>query len=243
MTSKALTTVDPSTYAVVAQSEAMGALKDALSEGETLDFSMLPRIKMPAAGGQNWELPNGDAVKELQGVIMLRQPVRAFWAAEFESSGGGTPPDCHSTDNVNGIGLYGNFQGVMSATNPTGKCVTCPMDAWGSGHDNAKACRQLTRIFLLFPDSVLPTVVTLAPASFKAAQQYVVGLGAMGQRYHEVVTGIGLIKAQSKGGIAYSEAIFRTIAPIEGEALAGLRAYRASLLPNLQAAAADVSEG
>ena len=154
--SKALKIIDTNTYAVLQPgNDALTILEDTLAPGEQLDVFSLPCIKAPAGGGGTWELPNGESAKEIQAIVLHRQVVRAYWGASFEESGGGSPPDCSSMDAIIGEG------------DPGGVCRFCPNNAWGSGKDNGKACRQITRLFLLFPDSILPVLLSLPPSSFK----------------------------------------------------------------------------
>ena len=197
-------------------------LADVLAPGEQLSLSSFPAIKIPAGGGLAWTLPDGEPAKEIQCVILHRQPVRAFWREAF--SGEGNPPDCTSIDNLIGQG------------DPGGECATCPLNEWGSGSESGKACRQITRLFVLLPESQLPILLPLPPSSYKAAQSYALNMAGMGRRYYGVVSAISLLQDKSRGGITYSKAAFRTVAPLDATAAAGIAAYRERMLPYLTAA-------
>ena len=136
-------------------------------------------------------------------MLVMRQPVRAYWAESF--SGGGAPPDCSSEDAVYGNGALGK----LSDGNPSGLCKECPMSKFGSGKDNGQACRSITRLFLLTPDYAIPLLVTLPPTSFGAAQDFVVLQAAQRKAITSFETVLALTQAQSKGGINYSVAMLK----------------------------------
>ena len=218
-----------------AGSTAVAAVQQAMGPGESLSFDLLERAKIPAGGGKAWNLDDG-AATELEGILVLRQPVRAYWRESFEATGGGNPPDCSSLDNQFGVGT------------PGGDCSTCPFAEFGSAVDDkgeakaGQACKQLTRLFLLRTDSVLPMFISLPPSSYKEAQKYTVMLAAKGIPYHRVITKIGLSSAKSSGGINYAKAEFsrgRNLEPSEVEAV---EAWRGSFLPMLEAMSVEQAE-
>ncbi len=215
-------------------------LSETLTAGETLTPQLLPTIKVPAAGGRNWELPDGSAVPTLTAVILYRQTPRAYWVEAF-GEGGNKAPDCWSTDGVLGIGWYDgthfdpeNGNGL----NPGGKCFTCPMSEFGSGKGNAQACRQLTRLFLMFEDSILPTVLLLPPSSYRVCQEYAIGAVNQGG-ITRVLSTIGLEQERNPDGIVYSKASFHTASKLDPAATLRIRDYRQAIVPHLQAMAAE----
>ncbi len=221
-------------------------LEETLTPGEQLTPQLLPTIKIPAAGGRNWELPDGSAVPALSGVVLYRQTPRAYWLNAFGEGGGNNAPDCWSADGVAGNGYYDgqHFDAEDgNVLNPGGKCFTCPQSVWGSsGKGNSQACRQLTRLFLMFEDSVLPTVLVLPPSSYQVCQQYAVAAVNRGG-LTRVVTTVGLEKDKNPDGIEYSRATFHVAASLDAAAQARIQAYRAAIVPHLKAmAAAPVTE-
>jgi hypothetical protein len=206
--------------------ESASALAETLAPGETLSLSDLPTVKVPTAGALNWQLPDGGAAKTIDGVIVARQPVRAYWATSFDEGGGGAPPDCSSTDLLTGIGDNGTPEAGPHA------CATCPMAQFGSATNargeqtQGQACRQITRLFVLQEGSMLPTLVALPPSSYAAAKRY-----AVRQPLHSVETSISLTNAKSGGGINYSEATFAVNRVLEPEERAAMTAYREAILP------------
>jgi hypothetical protein len=60
---------------------------------------------VPAGGGTTFSVPTLDGeqdMKELVGIIAFVQPGRSWWQVSMEESGGGSAPDCSSTDGVTG---------------------------------------------------------------------------------------------------------------------------------------------
>jgi len=241
---KALVPQEPGKYALVAQAalDASSAMAEALAPGETLSINDLPTVKVPTAGALNWQLPNGDAAKTIDGVILLRQPVRAYWKARFDDTGGGEPPDCTSDDLITGIGNNGTEEGDLQYTADGEEawigrhaCMTCPWAQFGSAV-NAKGeptagqrCRQITRLFMVTEDSMLPTLVLLSPTNFTAAKGY-----AVRQPLTSVETSIGLEPDKSGGGITYSRATFKAVRKLEPEERAAMEAYKAAIMPFLR---------
>lgn len=229
---KALTVSEPGKYALVAQAalDASEAMAEALAPGETLSINDLPTVKVPTAGALNWQLPSGDAAKTIDGVILLRQPVRAYWKGSFDESGGGAPPDCSSADLQTGIGDNGEGGSVHA-------CATCPWAQFGSA-TNAKgepaggqACRQITRLFIATEGEMLPLLVLLSPTNFNQAKGY-----AVRQPLTSVETSIGLENATSGNGIKYSRATFRAVRKLEPEERAVMESYRTAIAPFLKQA-------
>lgn len=176
---------------------AIEALKSNL-EGETLSPMDLDRVTVPAGGGVSWCIPTLDGdenTQEIVGVIVGVQNCRAYWAGDF--SGGGDPPDCVSEDNVTGVG------------DPGGLCKNCPMAEFGSdSRGKGQACKQIKRLFVLRPKSMLPLVVTLPPTSIRPATKYLLRLAGAGLKYQAAVTRITLEKTKNSEGISYSTAVF-----------------------------------
>ena len=204
-------------------------LSDSLPEGETLDVFDLPIIKVPAGGGSGFDLPGGEVAKTFEGVLILRQPVRAYWQESFAAGGGGSPPDCSSEDAIVGHG------------NPGGECNLCALSEFGTavkddGSEAAgQACRQITRMFILQPTGILPVMLTLPPSSGKAARQYTNGVvGRLARPYWSVVTRVGLESAQSRDGIKFSRARFEVAWLMSPEDAAVFQAYRDSMIGTLR---------
>jgi hypothetical protein len=190
-------------------------------------------MKVPAAGGTFFELPDGNPAKQLHAVVMAFTVQRAFWNTEF--SGEGNPPDCSSVDNIHGIGLWGSQTAedgtvTISNGNPGGKCATCPMAAFGSGKGNSQACRQITRMLLLLEGHPMPVILSVPPGSYDAFKTYrTTILRPLGIPPHRTTTRVSLVAAQSKTGIAYSQLHFELGGEVAPELQAQIDEARALL--------------
>jgi hypothetical protein len=172
-----------------------------------VDPSMLDRVKVPSGGSTIWEVPGlGDeteAEKELVGVIVGIQNVRSYFASKY--TGGNEPPDCSSSDGINGIPSSDSIEGYG------GKCATCPKSQWGSAVDDdgnptdGQACSQRKLLMLLRPDSMLPLVVNVPPSSLKELDKLLLRLTAKKVPFFGAVVSLKLIKEKSGGGIEYSK--------------------------------------
>ena len=202
---------------------AIEALKSNL-EGESLSPMDLDRVGVPAGGGVSWCIPTlaGDeTTQEIVGVIVGVQNCRAYWSGDF--AGGGDPPDCVSEDNVTGVG------------EPGGVCKTCPNAQFGSdSRGKGQSCKQIKRIFLLRPASMLPLVITLPPTSIRPATRYLLRLAGAGLKYQAAVTRITLEKTQNSEGIKYSVATFALAGNLDPGQAAAMEDYAKSMGPLLR---------
>lgn len=185
-------------------------------DGETLTPFELERIRVPAGGGQAWELPDGEPAKTVEGIILHQRIIRSYWSSTIEDSGGGSPPDCSSADGKVGIG------------EPGGVCATCPMAQFGS-NGYAQACKQIRVIFLARPGEMLPTVIMVPPSSIGNTKKYLLSLASKSRPYTGVVTRFGLEKAQSKGGIGFSRIVPEMARVLEPEEAKAVRELASSL--------------
>jgi hypothetical protein len=201
---------------------AIEALKSNL-EGETLSPMDLDRISVPAGGSVTWCVPTLEGEEntpEIVGVIVGVQNCRAYWAGEF--SGGGDPPDCVSEDNVTGVG------------DPGGTCKFCKFAEFGSdSRGKGQACKQIKRLFVLRPSSMLPLVVNLPPTSLKAATRYLLRLAGNGLKYQAAVTRITLEKTKSGDGIAYGTAVFALAGKLDATQAQSMEEYARAMGPLL----------
>lgn len=189
--------------------------------GDTITARDLDRVKVPSGGGQVWEVPSidgTDAVKSIEGVIVHRTTRRAYWPNKYE--GGGEQPDCASDDGVQGIG------------DPGGPCGECPFNEFGSGRDGiGKACKEVRQLFVVTEDSLIPIVINVPPASLANVKAYFLRLMRVQLRPTDVVTHIGLEKAQSKTDITFSRVTLTAGPRLEPEAAARLKQYADILQP------------
>lgn len=233
----ALATFDPSTsaYPVLFGTEDGGGIAEIISDNfgdEGFRPSDLERIKMPAGGGRAWDIPDEPPVAVLEGVIVSWHTARSFWFRSLDDSDETTPPDCASMDGQLGNGEFG----PGSQGNPSGECAVCPMNAYGSGGANSKACKEQRQLFLLQPGSVLPLVVSLPPTSLAPFRKYMTRLASKGIPYYGVVTRMSL-RAEKSGANTYS-----VVEPSRGDLLspeerAAAKQYGATIKNSVREAA------
>lgn len=184
-------------------------------EGLQISF---PRVKIPAGGALQFEIPsddpeNPDYAKNLVGVILFHHPNNAYWPEGSEYDDNATPL-CSSVDGKLGIG------------EPGGSCAVCALNQFGSAAGgNGKACKNMRVLYLLRSGEFMPLQVTLPPTSLKPFREFMNQSFMLRRRaaYGSVVQ-IGL-KKMSNGKDDYSVATFRRLHDFSGEELAQIRAY------------------
>ena len=170
-----------------------GALNDTTEDLAGLDLTF-DRIKIPAGGATAFEIPDGDSeevnmVKEIVGVILLHHPAYAYYKDKY--NGGSNPPDCGSFDGVNGTG------------DPGGVCASCPLNQFGSGEGQSKACKNRRMIYVLMEGELFPMVLSLPTGSLKEFTKYLKRQLSKGRKLNQIVTKISLKKATNSSGIAF----------------------------------------
>ena len=184
-------------------------------EGLQMSF---PRIKIPAGGTLQFEIPsddpeNPDYAKTLVGVILSNHPNNAYWPEGSEYDDSATPL-CSSVDGKQGIG------------EPGGSCASCALNQFGSAAEgNGKACKNMRVLYLLRSGEFMPLQVTLPPTSLKPFREFMNQSFLLRRRatYGSVVQ-IGL-KKMNNGKDDYSVATFRRLYDFSGEELAQIRQF------------------
>jgi hypothetical protein len=232
--SKAIATKDAGVVnfpALMVEGNAIAEAMKANMEGEQFSAFDLETIKIPAGGGKIWSVPSIEGeieTDQLLGIILGTQNCRAWWETAFADSGGGTPPSCASEDGLVGMGEMGRG----SAGNPSGLCADCPYSKFGSDiRALGQACKQISRVFFLMPDSAMPRVLCLPPTSLKNGRQYKLRLGGQGLIFHQVVTRVTLVDDKNKTGIKYSKAIFAMAGKLTAEQAEKTSAMHRDLKP------------
>lgn len=168
-------------------------------EGLTAFFE---RIKMPSGDTTVFQVPSDnpdepELVREITAVILYHHPIRAYFKEKY--TGATVPPDCGSLNAVEGHG------------EPGGICEHCQYNVFGSGENNAKACKERRRLYLLLEGELFPVMLSLPTGSLKEFGRYIMRCLSKGYKTNAVVTRITLAKATNKGGIAYAKAVFRMV--------------------------------
>jgi len=207
------------------QSELAELIRDTL-EGESLHAHDLDRVKVPSGGSTTWEVPSLDgevSMKVIEGVIVSRATRRAYWSNPEPTD---EAPQCSSEDGVEGVG------------DPGGPCTECPFNEWGSSPKGAgKACKETRQLFVVQPDSLIPIVVTVPPASLANVKAYLLRLLRAQIKGTDVITKISLEKVNNKQGTPYARVLLAAGERLDPEASARMRAYAAAMEPAFQAAA------
>lgn len=251
----------PLNYQILAiePSSIVEMLAENTGEASISEFD-LDRVKVPAGGSTTWAVPSlegEEELKTLEGVIVHQRTVRSFWAQRMEESGGGSPPDCSSSDGIYGIGTpkLGDIEhpdlrnaNVMQRYTAEGEeirsgqflCKTCPLAAFGSGgNGRSQACKQSRLVFILRENSVLPMLVAAPPSSLRAIKQYMLRLSGAGVPFYGVVTGFSLKKEKNADNIQYSEILPAMVQRLSPEDTLRMRAVSQALAPVLAAVSAD----
>ena len=105
----------------------------------------------------------------------------------------------------------------MGEGTPGGVCSECPLNEFGSGENNSKACKTRRRVFLLREGELFPMILSLPTGSMKEFSRYIKRLLSKGKKSNMVVTRFSLKKATNANGIAYSQAQFAIDRPLTSE--------------------------
>lgn len=216
-------------------------MRDNLGEGGVTAFD-LDRVKVPSGGGVAWEIPSltGEAEvgRTFDGIIVHWREPRSYWAVSLDESGGGSPPDCSSTDGKTGVG------------DPGGNCATCRLSQFGSGPKGGggQACKQMRLMFVLREDALLPIALFAPPTSLGPLRKYFLRLASQGKRYSDVVTRFALSKATSATGIEYAVIDPSVSEVLSAGEIAAVRSYSAGMAAafdavQLTADVVDVPQG
>ena len=222
-----LATQEP-TYAVARMGEALPQIMEENIGAGGMEVADLERIKIPAGGATTWlvnTVSGEEALKVIEGIVIHFSSGRAYWKESF--SGDNVPPDCSSTDMVQGV-LNGNVTA----------CKTCPMNQFGTSiGDNGvpgkgKACSEIRTLYILQKDSLLPMVLRLPVTSVKPCRKYFVALATKAKAYYNVISQISL--GQEKGNFTYSVAQFAMKEELDDVTKKAIIAYREQIIPLLK---------
>jgi hypothetical protein len=221
-----LMVIDENTYPALAKNSEQKQLLMENLGGEGITAKDLEVVKVPAGGNTSWMVTdeNGQqvSVPHLEGIIVFTKVTRSFWKEAY--TGGSTPPDCFSPDNLNGIGT------------PGGNCFHCALNAFGTApNGRAKACSEKRLIFMVMPGQLLPVLVRIPASSLEAAKKYLIRLATVKQKAtHAVVTRLKLTQEKNADGIVFSQVAFESAGDLSPEHAAAAKAYADSIMPALE---------
>ena len=183
-------------------------------------FDVIPtKIKISPGGINAFATSDGEVMKNITAIVAVSQMARAYWPEK----GTGQPPLCASLDSRRGVFDHlasdERLRAATGALNPhpaiplidakcpipdTFACVTCPLNDWGSTHQNGpgrgKACKELRRLVVIVDGWAAPALLTLPPTSLESWDTYCNGLARQKSAYWAVRTKITLSEQQRKGG-------------------------------------------
>jgi hypothetical protein len=240
------------TYAVMeaAPREIAEMLQEA-SGGQRVSPFDLDVIKVPSGqGAPMWAvqtLDGEDAVKSIEGIMILSRTIRSWWETSIDESGGGSAPDCSSQDGQIGVGapkghpdfVEGNYE-VRFDTNGEEirrgrfSCAACPLAEFGSdARGRGQACKQNLLVFMLRPESVIPMVIKVPPSSIKVMRNFILSMSGRGIKPFGAVITLGFKKVTKSGSPAYFEIEPKIARRLDSGELEKIRDLRNSLLPVL----------
>ena len=184
-------------------------------EGLRLSF---PRVKIPAGGSLQFEVPsddpeNPDYAKTIEGVILYNHDTCAYWPEGSEYDDNVTPL-CSSVDGKTGYGA------------PGGACAVCALNQYGSVEKGkGKACKNMRSLYILRSGEFMPLLLSLPPTSLRPYSDFITTAFAARRRpIYSGVVQIGL-KRVDNGSNTYSVATFRLLQKFDGEELLQIKQY------------------
>ena len=179
------------------------------------------RVKIPAGGALQFELPGDDPedpeyAKTIEGVILYNHSANALWSEDSEGDDDAAPL-CSSVDGINGFG------------EPGGACYSCSNNLWGSGEGGkGKACKNMRNLYLLRSGEFMPILLSMPPTSIKPFTDfYNMAFASRHRAAYGSVVQIGLTRKENGNNI-YSIANFKKLFDFSGEELAQVQRYAAN---------------
>lgn len=226
MTADTTTVPAPVDFELAALADSNFSSEELAEDMDGLSLS-LRRVKMPAGGALQYEIPTGDPqnpdyARSLVGVILYNHASNAYWpeGKEYDDN---EPPLCQSVDGKQGHG------------DPGGACATCILNQFGSSATGrGKACKNMRILYLLRSGEYMPLQLTLSPTSISPFREFMSQAFVARRRvtYGSLVE-IGLKRMNN--GNDYSVATFRRLADFSGEQLKQITAYSLGFRDQLRA--------
>lgn len=167
----------------------------------------LDRIQFPTAGSVAFGVPTDEGKKRaaevLEAIVLHHHPIRQYWEGAYDSKAQ-SAPRCASADGISGTG------------DPGGLCIKCKY-----GIFNAE-CKPYRVLYLLFPESMMPTLLILPRTSLNPAVKYLRKLALSGLYSYGLVTKIGLQERRNGPGMV---ATFAPGPRLDPKMLAVVKAY------------------
>ncbi|MCK5639238.1 MAG: hypothetical protein KAJ19_00520 [Gammaproteobacteria bacterium] len=223
--SKALAIVEAPYSALMIQQDDVALMINEELDGELGVFD-IDRIKIPSSGITSFSVPNlegeTDMVKEIEGIIIYKKSVRAYWEKSYDDVGA-APPNCSSDNAISGDG------------EPGGTCKKCDYSQFGTAINKddtpgkGQACKLMMLVFILGEDGFLPKIVVCPPTSVAPMRKYFVRLLDKGIRSSTIITKLSLEKDKNDKGIEYSKVLPAIVGKLDEETLEKVQVYAATI--------------
>ena len=223
MTTAISTNVKTSDFAILdPTSEIAAGLAD--PNRETMDYSVISNVKMPAGGGVIWTIEidgNVEAVPEITGILCAVQKHGVIWpTAEF--SGGGARPVVESWDLLKGIRRGDDLGDIDPAeldrcANPDGTVRWRELSYTQPGSaPNGRGCRakESRILYILRPGDLFPVKISAGPGSLMTVKPFLARMALPAYRH---VISLGLKRVQSGNGITYSQVVPKIVEKLSVE--------------------------
>ena len=217
----AMTTNEPLDFVLPEMGDADFSSEELAEDTDGLTMSF-PRIKIPAGGVLQFEIPNGDPQHPdyrptLTGVILYNHASCAYWP-EGDEYNDDVPPLCSSVDGKQGYG------------EPGGTCATCTLSQFGSASNGrGKACKNMRVLYLLRSGEFMPLAINLSPTSISPFREFLnQGFVFRNRATYGSLVEIGLKRQTNPEGKDYSVATFKRLGDFHGDQLVAVRKYALS---------------
>ncbi len=162
--------------------------------GKQFDLVDSSGVATPMKPTEMVPLSDGTLGLSLYLLRCTREMRKAFYIDPYNPDAEAKAPDCFSNDGVT--------PDPSAISKQSDSCVTCPMNAWGSGQDQqgnatkGKRCSDFKNLAVLLPKYGLHKL-KLAPSTLTNFRVYINNLEARGVPYYEVLTYISFDQSQS----------------------------------------------
>lgn len=229
------------------------------SGGHQISPFDLDVVKVPSGqGAPMWAvqtLDGDDAIKTIDGIMILTRSVRSWWETSIDESGGNSAPTCSSQDTIIGGGapkghpdfVDGKFEIRYSLDGEEIKrgrfeCARCPLAEFGSDtRGRGQACKQNLLVFMVRPESVMPMVIKVPPSSIKPMRNFIRSMMGLGIKPFGAVVSLGLKKVTKGGSPAYFEIEPKIAQRLTTDELTKIRELRDQLVPVLNGVRMDAN--
>lgn len=179
------------------------AMFNPMDNMEAVETPRLPQIKVASETAQ-FELPNGDYVKEFDGIVIDARRNNVYWGEDEDQE----IPLCNSLDGQNPD--LDMMQDEVHEKNPANwdkKCKTCALNKFKSDSEGkGKACTNQIRLHVVKDWKPLPFRLTLSPASIRRWEDYVTILTQENLPFPALLTQFSLEKIED-GKMKYSKIV------------------------------------